>query len=133
MAFMKLAGTSMKNLFHKSSCKMYPVVPLKTYEATRGPVENNIETCVLCSLCAKNCPVGAIEVNKKERYWQFDPYICIRCGECVSRCPKHSLSMDPNDDCTAPQKSVHHLDKPEEPEKESKKDDKKAEPAAKEA
>ena len=112
---LSLAGTSFKNLFSKPATKMYPVKPMQPFDATRGVVEVDIETCILCGLCAKNCPADAITVDKKEtRTWSIDPYLCIRCGECVSRCNKNSLSMDSFDKCVAVEKEIRTVVKPEE-------------------
>ena len=42
--------------------------------------------CRKCSLCAKNCPVGAISgVPGKETY-HIDTTKCIKCGACFSAC-----------------------------------------------
>ncbi len=118
MGMLSLAGTSFSNLFHKPATKMYPVKPMEPFEATRGVVEVDIETCILCGLCSKNCPANAIKVDKKgERSWEIDPYLCIRCGECVERCPKNSLSMDSFDKCVAVEKINRKVIKPEEEEK----------------
>ncbi len=117
MGMLSLAGTSFSNLFHKPATKMYPVKPLQPFPATRGVVEIDIETCILCGLCAKNCPANAIEVDKKgERSWTINPYQCVRCGECVDRCPKNCLTMDPFEKCVAVEKVMRKHIKPEEPE-----------------
>ena len=44
------------------------------------------DKCKKCSLCARNCPTGAITgVPGKEPY-VIDPAKCIKCGTCVSNC-----------------------------------------------
>lgn len=62
-----------------------------------GPegVALDTSTCIVCGLCAKNCPVGAITVDRKERTWSIDRDACVQCGLCVEKCPKNSLSMGP--------------------------------------
>lgn len=52
------------------------------------------DTCVFCGLCAKACPVDALEVTRKpEKSWKVDDEACIQCGACVDKCPKNSLSL----------------------------------------
>lgn len=51
------------------------------------------EDCVYCSLCAKNCPEGAITVDRKEKLWTVDETKCVKCGLCMSKCPKKCLDF----------------------------------------
>ena len=51
------------------------------------------EGCVYCTLCAKKCPVGAIEVDRANKSWTIKHEDCIKCGACITGCPKKALSM----------------------------------------
>lgn len=56
------------------------------------PVQDK-DLCVYCTLCAKKCPQGAIEVNREEKTWKLDKDSCVSCGTCVDSCPKKAISM----------------------------------------
>lgn len=49
--------------------------------------------CVYCTLCAKKCPAGAIEVDRANKVWKLDDEKCIACGTCADACPKKCIIM----------------------------------------
>lgn len=51
------------------------------------------DACVFCTLCAKNCPNGAITVNRAEKKWDINTDLCVQCGICVKKCPKKCLTI----------------------------------------
>ena len=56
--------------------------------------------CVYCTLCAKNCPVGALTVDRAAKTWTLDEDSCVACGSCAGSCPKNAILM-PGDEPVA--------------------------------
>ena len=48
------------------------------------------EKCRACGLCQRNCPVGAIEGEGREKR-VINQDKCIKCGTCIKACPFHAI------------------------------------------
>lgn len=51
------------------------------------------EKCKGCTLCEKNCPVGAITGERKKPF-VLDPAACIKCGKCSTVCRFGAVIVD---------------------------------------
>ena len=51
------------------------------------------ESCIGCTKCAQNCPVGAIEAEPYSRH-TIDVSRCIRCGTCMQVCPSDAVKVE---------------------------------------
>ena len=50
------------------------------------------QRCKGCSACLKSCPAQAI-MGESRKPHVINPYVCIRCGMCISRCHFGAISV----------------------------------------
>ncbi len=125
--FLTFTRTVMKNLFSRPATTSYPAVPREYPERTRGHVEINIENCIMCGMCMRSCPPGAIEVKRGENTWSINRFDCVQCGYCVEKCPKKCLTIIAGYQAPDTKKYVDTVKKPvaEEPKKPESEQEKK--------
>lgn len=110
--FLGFAKTVMKNLFSKPVTTSYPSEPKVYPERSRGHVEINIADCIMCGMCMRSCPPGAIEVKRNENTWSINRFDCVQCGYCVEKCPKKCLKIVPGYQTPDSKKYVDTVTKP---------------------
>jgi len=64
-------------------------ISIETYY-NEGALEYSDVFCILCGICAKNCPTGAIAMGE---YITVDEEKCIGCGTCAEKCPKKVVKL----------------------------------------
>ena len=95
MGSFKLGGMTFGSLFKKPETCLYPAEKKEAPAGLRGHIVIDESKCILCGICQKACPTGAITVDRKGRIWAIEPFRCILCDSCVRACPKQALATSP--------------------------------------
>lgn len=95
MGSFKLGTMTLKSIFKKPETVLYPVMEKSAPDGLKGHIANDMDVCILCGICQKTCPAGALRVVKAENLWAIDRFACVQCGACTRACPKSCLTMEP--------------------------------------
>ena len=101
---LKFTPIALKNLFSKPATRAYPDAPARRVPGTRGSVQVDIDECIFCGMCNRNCPADAITVDRANKSWTVRRMNCVQCGYCVQSCPKKCITMDGAYSAPAPEK-----------------------------
>ncbi len=86
-------GEVFSHLFKKPATGKYPFVKCVPAEGFRGRQVFDINLCVSCGLCSRDCPAKAIEMvdvnGKKRPMFLLDR--CIFCYQCAESCPRNAI------------------------------------------
>jgi len=50
------------------------------------------DLCTGCTLCFRNCPVGAISGERRQPHY-IDQSLCIKCGACYEKCKFNAIKL----------------------------------------
>ncbi len=84
---------AISHIFTKPATSKYPFVKPVLPDDFRGQQVFDIQLCVSCGLCSRDCPAKAIdmvEVDGKRRP-QFKIDECIFCYQCAESCPRNAI------------------------------------------
>ena len=114
MNMMNFTRVALKKPVFKACHPALPGQPRDYPARTRGQVAIDMDACILCGMCMRKCPAGAIQVDRAARTWSIERFGCIQCNSCVENCPKKCLHMERSYPQPDAHKRVDTVEKPPE-------------------
>ncbi|MCB2202649.1 4Fe-4S binding protein [bacterium] len=89
-----LFNSIMNAFFSPPETVDYPFGEVELPDGFRGLIEIDPDKCIGCGLCVRNCPTGAITLEKtsKDKFTlSYFAARCAYCGECEAACRKGAI------------------------------------------
>lgn len=96
-SFFYLLPNILKTLLRSPETTEYPNSPPHLPARFRGEVRINAENCTGCSLCARDCPAGALElIREAKKSYRLVHYRdrCTYCGHCEYICKFNAIYLE---------------------------------------
>ena len=96
MKLAKILPEVIESLFKKPATVAFPFGPAPAPDGLRGKPVCDLDACIGCRSCQRDCPAGAIDmVNMGGRLpkpvFHYDR--CAFCGQCADSCPKKCITI----------------------------------------
>ncbi len=95
-SFLYLLPEAWRTWLKRPSTVRYPFGPLELPPGFRGRVVIEPDNCRGCSLCVRDCPADALElqrVSRDEFRLIFHPERCAYCGQCELSCNFGAITL----------------------------------------
>jgi formate hydrogenlyase subunit 6/NADH:ubiquinone oxidoreductase subunit I len=90
----RMAAEVLRHVAQKPATVNYPAERVTMPADYRGKIVFHAARCVGCKLCQKDCPAGALYIEKvgdKRFRAVFELDRCIYCAQCVDSCNKDAI------------------------------------------
>jgi formate hydrogenlyase subunit 6/NADH:ubiquinone oxidoreductase subunit I len=104
---MSMLISTLRNLFSRPDTIRYPKERTDIPSTNRGRVVWDMQRCIWCRMCEKNCPTKAIVTDKERKTQTITRVRCIACRTCVDVCPVNIIKMESVYSKPGPEREVH--------------------------